>query len=121
MLIHKIDVTGGKVETRIADAENQATYLLARVEIVAEYKLHNLSRSKMENIFHRLFGAVQLDLTIEDRFGKLVKPREWFLVPLQVIDETVERIRDGTITELAYDPQTARLASGAEREPTSNE
>jgi len=109
MLIHKIGVTGGKAQTRIADAENQATYLLAPVEIVAEYKLHNLSRVKMENIFHRLFSAVQLDLTIEDRFGKPVKPREWFVVPLHVIDEAVERIRDGTITELVYDPQTASL------------
>lgn len=108
-LIHKIGVTGGRVLTRIADAENQATYLLAPVEIVAEYKLHNLSRTRLENIFHRVFGAVQLDLTIEDRFGKPVKPREWFVVPLQVIDEAVERIRDGTITELVYDPQTARL------------
>lgn len=110
-LIHKIGVTGGKVETRIADAENQATYLLAPVEIVATYRLHNLNRTRMENIFHRLFGDVQLDLTIEDRFGKPVKPREWFVVPLHVIDEAVERIRDGTITELVYDPQTARLAS----------
>jgi hypothetical protein len=113
-LIHKIGVTGGKVETRIADAENQATYLLAPVEIVAEYRLHNLNRTKLENIFHRLFGTVQLDLTIEDRFGKPVKPREWFVVPLHVIDEAVERIRDGTITELVYDPQAARLASGVQ-------
>jgi hypothetical protein len=110
-LIHKIGVTGGKVQTRIADAENDATYLLAPVEIVAEYKLHNLSRTKLENIFHRLFSAVQLDLTIEDRFGKPVKPREWFVVPLQVIDEAVERIRDGTITRLVYDTRTAGLVS----------
>jgi len=114
MLIHKIGVTGGKVATRVADAENQATYLLAPVEIVAEYKLHNLNRTKLENIFHRLFGAVQLDLTIEDRFGKPVKPREWFVVPLQVLDEAVERIRDGSITQFVYDPRSARLTSGAE-------
>ena len=107
MLIHKIGVTGGKVQTRIADAENDATYLLAPVEIVAEYKLHNLSRTRLENIFHRLFSAVQLDLTIEDRFGKPVKPREWFVVPLHVIDEAVERIRDGTITQIVYDQATA--------------
>ena len=112
MLIHKIGVTGGKVETRIADAENQATYLLAPVAIVATYRLHNINRTRMEKIFHRLFSAVQLDLTIEDRFGKPVKPREWFVVPLHVIDEAVERIRDGTITELVYDPQTARLVVG---------
>lgn len=115
MLIHKIGVTGGKVAARIADAENDATYLLAPVEVAAEYKLHNLSRTKLENIFHRLFSAVQLDLTIEDRFGKPVKPREWFVVPLQVIDEAVARIRDGTITQFLYDSQTAKLASAPTR------
>ncbi len=108
-LIHKIGVTGGKVETRIANAAKDATYLLADVEIVATYKLHNLNRIRLENIFHRLFGAAQLDLTIEDRFGHPVKPREWFLVPLHVIDEAVERIRDGSITEVVYDPKTAQL------------
>ena len=108
-LIHKIGVTGGRVETRIAGAENDATYLLANVEIVATYRLHNLNRTKLENIFHRLFGAAHLDLTIDDRFGHPVKPREWFLVPLHVIDEAVERIRNGSITEVTYDPKSARL------------
>ena len=110
-LIHKIGVTGGKVETRIAGAEHDATYLLAGVDIVAEYKLHNISRAKMEGIFHRLFASVQLDLTLQDRFGNPVKPREWFLVPLSVIDEAVRRIVDGSITQMIYDPQTARLVS----------
>ena len=108
-LIHKIGVTGGKVETRIAHAEKDATYLLADVEVVATYKLHNLNRTKLENLFHRLFGAAQLDLTLSDRFGHPVKPREWFLVPLQVIDEAVQRVRDGSITEVRYDPKTACL------------
>ncbi len=108
-LIHKIGVTGGKVETRIAAAKKDATYLLADVEVVATYKLHNVNRVKLENVFHKLFGAAQLDLTIEDRFGNPVKPREWFLVPLQVIDEAVQRIRDGSITTVSYDPKTARL------------
>ncbi len=108
-LIHKIGVTGGKVETRIAGAEKDATYLLAGVEVVATYKLHNLNRTRLENIFHRLFGAAQIDLTIEDRFGSPVKPREWFLVPLHVIDEAVQRIRDGSITDVVYDLKSARL------------
>jgi hypothetical protein len=108
-LIHKIGVTGGKVETRIAGADKDATYLLADVEVVATYKLHNLNRVKLEGIFHRLFGAAQIDLTIEDRFGRPVKPREWFLVPLTVIDEAVQRIVDGSITSVVYDPQQARL------------
>jgi hypothetical protein len=108
-LIHKIGVTGGTVENRVAGAEKDATYLLADVEIVATYKLHNANRVRLENLFHRLFGGAQLDLTIEDRFGHPVKPREWFLVPLHVIDEAVARIRDGSITDVTYDPQTARL------------
>jgi hypothetical protein len=108
-LIHKIGVTGGKVETRIANADKDATYLLAGVEVVATYQLHNLNRIRLENLFHRLFGAAQLDLTIEDRFGHPVKPREWFLVPLPVIDEAVQRMRDGSITSAVYNPATARL------------
>ncbi len=110
-LIHKIGVTGGKVETRIAGADKDATYLLADVEIVATYKLHNVNRTKLESIFHRLFGAAQIDLTIIDRFGNPVKPREWFLVPLHVIDDAVKRIQDGSITDVMYDPKTARLTS----------
>ena len=112
-LIHKIGVTGGKVETRIAAAAKDATYLLADVEIVATYKLHNLNRTRMENIFHRLFGSAQIEVTIDDRFGNPVKPREWFLVPLNVIDEAVERIRDGSITDMVYDPTSAQLVSTA--------
>jgi hypothetical protein len=109
-LIHKIGVTGGKVETRISGAEKDATYLLAGVEVVATYKLHNLNRTKLENLFHRLFGAAQIEVTIKDRFGNPVNPREWFLVPLQVIDEAVQHIRDGSIAGMRYHPGTASLA-----------
>jgi len=108
-LIHKIGVTGGKVETRVAAAKDDATYLLAEVDIVATYKLAHINRTKLENLFHKIFAPAQLDLTIEDRFGKPVKPREWFLVPLQAIDEAVSRIRDGSITDYIYDPKSARL------------
>jgi hypothetical protein len=62
---------------------------------------------KHEGLFHRVFGSAQLDLTIEDRFGKRVKPREWYLVPLQVIDEVVQRLMDGTFSGMVYDAQSA--------------
>jgi T5orf172 domain len=108
-LIHKIGVTGGKVETRIANAEYDATYLLADVEVIATYKLAGINRTKLENLFHRIFAPAQIDLVIHDRFGHPVRPREWFLVPLHVIDEAVQRIRDGSITDVVYDPKIARL------------
>lgn len=112
-LIHKIGVTGGKVEARIAGANKDATYLLADVAVVATYKLHNLNRRKLEKIFHRIFGAAQLDLVLSDRFGNSVKPREWFLAPLYAINEAVRRIQDGSVTDMIYDPQTAQLVGGS--------
>jgi hypothetical protein len=108
-VIHKIGVTVGKVESRISGAKKETTYLLADVEVVATYKLHNINRKKFEAILHKLFAEVQLDLEIEDRFGLKVKPREWFLVPLPVIDQVVEHIIQGTIAQYQYDPKTASL------------
>lgn len=108
-LVHKRGVTGGKVEARIANAAHDPTYLLAGVEVVASYKLAEINRTKLEDLFHRIFSTAQLDLTIHDRFGHPVRPREWFLVPLHVIDEAVHRIRDGSIADVVYDSKTARL------------
>lgn len=114
-IIHKVGVTGGKVETRIANAEHDSTYLLAKVEVVATYKLAGINRTRMESLFHRLFAPARLDITIQDRFGHPVQPEEWFLVPLFVIDEAVARIRDGSITGYIYDPSAAELRASDHR------
>ncbi|MEZ5568946.1 MAG: GIY-YIG nuclease family protein [Halioglobus sp.] len=108
-LVHKIGVTGSTVESRIAGAAQDPTYLLADVEIVATYKLAGINRRKLEALFHRIFAPARLDLTLQDRFGKPVQPREWFLVPLAVIDEAVQCVREGSITARRYDPKSARL------------
>lgn len=109
-ILHKIGVTGGDVARRIANARLDPTFLMADVEIVATYELYNISRTRLENLIHRIFGTARLDIEIKDRFGQPIIPREWFLVPLFVIKEAIERIRDGTITGYAYDPNTASLA-----------
>lgn len=108
-VLHKIGVTGGDVKTRIANAKLDPTFLLADVEIVATYKLANINRTKLENLVHRIFDPARLDVEIKDRFGNPVIPREWFLVPLFVIDDAVEKIKDGTITGYIYDPKAAAL------------
>ncbi|GCD60497.1 hypothetical protein NBRC3277_3072 [Acetobacter pasteurianus NBRC 3277] len=108
-LIHKIGVTGGDVKKRIANAKHDATYLLADVEVVATYKLFNINRTKLEKIFHRVLAPVQIDLTIQDRFGHPVQPKEWFLVPLEIISQIVSRISDGTIGKYNYKPETVSL------------
>lgn len=108
-VLHKIGVTSGKVERRIANAKIDPTFLMADVEIVATYELFNINRTKLENIIHRVFGPAKLDIEIKDRFGKPVVPKEWFLVPRFVIDEVVEHIKDGSISNLKYDPASATL------------
>jgi hypothetical protein len=108
-VLHKIGVTGGKIETRIANAKLDPTFLMADVEVVATYELYNVNRVKLENVIQRVFDPVQLDIEIRDRFGNPVRPREWFLIPVFVVNEVVERIKDGTITQYLYDPAAARL------------
>ena len=112
-VLHKIGVTGGKIEARIANANLDPTFLMADVEVIASYELFNINRVKLENLIHRVFDPAQLDIEVRDRFGNSVKPREWFLVPLFVVNEAVERIRDGTITQYVYDPSAARLVKAA--------
>ncbi|WP_191057883.1 GIY-YIG nuclease family protein [Geminicoccus harenae] len=109
-LLHKIGVTGGDIRRRIGNARFDPTFLMADVEIVATYDLYNINRTRLENLIHRIFGPARLDIKIMDRFGRPIVPREWFLVPLFVIDEAIEKIRDGTITSYVYDTKTASLA-----------
>jgi hypothetical protein len=108
-VIHKIGVTGGDVKSRVANAKKDPTYLLADVDIVATFKLANINRKKLEALLHRVFDSARLELVLPDRFGTSVKPREWFLVPLEGIEQVVEKIKEGTIDQFRYDPKTANL------------
>jgi hypothetical protein len=108
-VIHKIGVTGGDVKSRIANAKKDPTYLLAAVEIVATFKLSNINRKRLEALLHKFFGGARLDLELKDRFGAQVEPREWYLVPLPVIEEVIQKLRDETIGDFKYDSKTARL------------
>ncbi len=108
-LIHKIGVTGGDVRSRLGNARNDPTYLLADVQVVAEYKLANINRKALEGLLHRFFASARLDLELKDRFGLQVEPREWFLVPLSAIDDAIHKLKDGTIGQFRYDRETAQL------------
>ena len=43
------------------------------------------------------------------REGSANKSEEWFLVPLEVIKDTINKIMDGSITQYYYDPSKAEL------------
>lgn len=107
--LYKIGFSRGPVEKRIANAARQPTYLMAPVEIVADYTAYNVRISALENLLHRVFADVRLDLTQIDRKGRDYDPSEWFVVPRSVIDQAVDLIISGGIVDYVYDSGSRSL------------
>jgi hypothetical protein len=107
--IHKIGVTHKDINSRLSRAENDPTYLFAKAELVAKFELFNVNCNKLETLLHRIFSPARLDIEIPDRFGKSYHPKEWFLVPLTTIQDAVEKIKDGTITDFHYSKGSGKL------------
>jgi len=108
-ILHKIGLTTGDPEKRVAGAKKETTYLFAAVELVAVYRLANINCKAFESLLHKFLARARIDLALADRFGGKVQPREWFLVPLPVIEEVVERIKDGSISDYVFDVETASM------------
>ena len=109
-ILYKIGVTSQDVRRRVADARNDPTFLLAPVEIVATYELQNLSRSKVENLLHRFFEAARPgELFIIDRFGKKIRPREWFYVLPEHVAQAAALIKEGRLHLYHYDVRTQKV------------
>lgn len=107
--LHKIGFSRGPVETRIKNAERSPTYLMAPVDVVATYRIYNVRAAAVENLLHRIFADVRLDLTQVDRKGRNYDPSEWFVVPRTVIDQAIELITSGEIVHYHYNQDLRRL------------
>ena len=107
--LHKIGFSTTTVEKRITNAAGSPTYLMAPVEIVADYRAYNLRASALEHLLHRVFASVRLDITQINREGKNYDPSEWFVVPLNVINQAISMIMSGEITDYVYDSAVQRL------------
>lgn len=101
--LYKIGFTRGSVELRIKDADKSPTYLMAPVEVVASYRTYNLKASALENLLHRVFAEVRLDISQVDRWGRDYDASEWFVVPRAVIDQAIQLIQSGAIVRYVYD------------------
>ncbi|MGG5172410.1 GIY-YIG nuclease family protein [Pseudarthrobacter sp. J1738] len=107
--LHKIGFSTTTVETRIKNAANSPTYLMAPVKVLADYRLYNVRASWLEHLLHRVFAEVRLNLTQVDRKGRDYDPSEWFVVPLETINKAVAMIMSGEITEYVYEKALQRL------------
>lgn len=92
--LYKIGFTVTSVESRIANAKNEPTYLCADVEVVSTWKVYNVKSSTFEALIHKLFASVQLQVTVDGH-----RPKEWFIVPFKVIEEAVIAIISGKLIE----------------------
>ena len=97
------------MEVRIQNAKDDPTFLMAPVHPVATYTLYNIDKVKLEHLLHSFFADARLDIEITDRFSKKVKPREWFLLPIEVIAEAISRLQDGSIVDYRFDSDTVSL------------
>lgn len=100
--LYKIGFTRQTVEQRIANAENESTYLFAKVQIIKTYQVANIKASTFENLIHKLFDSVQLQVN-----AGLAKPKEWYIVPFPIIDQAVHYIIEGK--QVAYDHNIQEL------------
>ena len=92
--LYKIGFTVTSVESRIANAKNEPTYLCADVEVVATWKVYNVKSSTFEALIHKLFAPVQLQVTVDGH-----RPKEWFIIPFKVIEEAINAIISGKSIE----------------------
>ena len=102
--LYKIGFSTNSVEERIANAEHEPTYLMAPVEVVATYKVVNLHSQKFEDLVHQVLQAVQFHVTVINDEGLSHEPKEWFVVPLNVVDVIIKKIMDGSIVGYTYNP-----------------
>lgn len=109
--LYKVGFSTTTVSKRIANAENEPTYLMSPVSIVAEYEAYNMNTQKFEKLLHRFLAEVCLDLEVADSKGRMHKPREWFIAPLDVINRAIELIASEQIQHYQYDPQLKEIVT----------
>jgi len=109
--LYKIGFSTTTVETRIKNAKEDPTYLMADVKIMAAYEVYNVNPHKLEQLIHQFFGNSCLDIDIVGDNGKINRPREWFIAPLNVIEEAIELIINGNIILYKYNPVKEEIVS----------
>jgi hypothetical protein len=107
--LYKIGYSEIDVRERIKNADQEPTYLMAPVVIKGAWKCYNLNPQKLEQLLHNFFGKTCLNIDIFDLNGKRHTPREWFIVPLEIIERAIQLIISGKIINYKYDSSMDRI------------
>lgn len=101
--LFKIGYSKIDVQERIKNAEQEPTYLMAPVKIQGAWKCYNMNPQKLEQLLHNFFGSSCLEIDVFDEKGKRHTPREWFIAPIEVIEQAIELIINGKVVNYKYD------------------
>ncbi|MBE8221441.1 MAG: GIY-YIG nuclease family protein [Bdellovibrionales bacterium] len=100
--LYKIGYSSSHAKDRIRNAEQDPTFLMADVAVISEFKCYNLNSQKLELLIHKFFAKTCLNIDVFDNKGLRHTPREWFVVPLAIIEEAIHYIIDETIVNFKY-------------------
>lgn len=112
--LFKIGFSTTSVEKRIQNAEQDPTYLMAPVSIVSTFRCFNMNPQKLERLLHRFFGESCLNIDITDKAGNRYTPKEWFIAPLNIIEQVLILIIKGEIVNYRYDKEKEIIRNSAE-------
>ena len=107
--LYKIGYSKTEVDERIKNAEKQPTYLMAPVTVVSIWKVYNLNPQKLEQLLHNFFGSSCLNVDVFDEKGIRHSPQEWFIAPIEVIDQAIELIKNGKIVNYKFDAENLTI------------
>lgn len=107
--LFKIGFSTTPVEERIKNAAQEATYLFSEVKIVASYRCENVHIQTLENLLHRFFSEVCLNIDVWNKNNNRITPREWFVAPLKAIDEAIQLLQNETIFNYKYDKEKENI------------
>ena len=107
--LYKIGYSSTSVEARIKNAENEPTYLMAPVKIESSWMCYNMQAQKFEKLIHQFFGKSCLEVDVFDKKGIRHTPREWFIVPLEAIEQAIMLIISEEIVHYQYDKEKKEI------------
>lgn len=107
--LYKIGLARRSIETRIQNAANEPTYLMAPVALVSTYQCYNVNLPKLENLLHRFFDHATAKIQVTDAQGNYHTPQEWFSVPIETIKTAVRLLISREIVNYYYDSATGQV------------
>jgi len=68
-----------------------------------------MNPQKLEQLLHNFFGKACLNIDVFDKEGNRHTPREWFIAPLDVIEQAAHLIVSGEIINYRYDSENEEI------------